>query len=124
MQAKKSNQINSPSIRLAPQDRYREERQVLLRLYYCFHTKVGLCPEVVLTCRQSGLQAKMVYSEYIAKYPKTSRLLSNQEFLLFFEPLPKDCKSFDFQEICEESNAFSVQNILRNNKDVYKVRLG
>ena len=56
--------------------------------------------------------------EWYLVYP-----MERKTFTLIFEKLPKSCTKFTFAEIIPEPGAFIVENIVRNNQDVYSITL-
>ena len=67
----------------------------------------------------------LIHHENISLYPDWTVVPAFQDFwfTLVFSGLPKDCKTFDLQEIIPEEGGFHVKNIKRNGSDVYRVKL-
>lgn len=70
-------------------------------------------------------KSKLLHAENVPFNPewKIAQSVGWHSFTLVFEPLPKNCKSFDLIEQIPESGAFYVPNIMRNYNDVYNVEL-
>jgi hypothetical protein len=73
----------------------------------------------------SGARSKLIHAENISIAPVWTHIPDNTEyaFLLIFAGLPKSCKKFDLVEEIPEPGGFLVQNISRNDTDVYHINL-
>lgn len=73
----------------------------------------------------SGARSKLIHAENISIAPVWTHIPGNAEyaFLLIFAGLPKSCKQFDLVEEIPEPGGFLVQNINRNDTDVYHINL-
>lgn len=73
--------------------------------------------------KPSGTKRKLVHAENITMYPNWTVLERNgaYPFSLYFEGLSKSCTSFDLKEIIPQDGGFNVENIPRNQTDVYQV---
>ena len=71
----------------------------------------------------SATRSKLVHAENISYAPIWTRIPDGQQysFLLIFSGLPKSCKQFDLLEEIPEPGGFFIQNISRNEKDVYHI---
>ena len=71
----------------------------------------------------SGTRSKLLHAENISIAPVWTRIPDGQQysFLLIFSGLPKSCKQFDLVEEIPEPGGFFIQNISRNEKDVYHI---
>ena len=71
----------------------------------------------------SGTRARLVHAENVSFAPMWTMVPDgvNYNFLLIFSSLPKSCTNFDLIEEVPTSGGFHVQNIQRNQKDVYHV---
>ena len=71
----------------------------------------------------SGTRSKLVHAENISFAPVWTRIPDGQQysFLLIFSGLPKSCKQFDLVEEIPEPGGFFIQNISRNETDVYHI---
>jgi hypothetical protein len=67
----------------------------------------------------------MVHAENVTYAPVWTQLMSYGvfSFTLLFKGLPKGCTSFDLVEEIEQTGAFHISDIERNNQDVYHVWL-
>ncbi|MGC1240461.1 MAG: hypothetical protein WA874_02685 [Chryseosolibacter sp.] len=71
----------------------------------------------------SGTKSGLVHAENITYAPVWTRIPDGQQysFLLIFSGLPKSCKQFDLVEEIPEPGGFFIQNISRNETDVYHI---
>ena len=89
------------------------ERDMLIRIWKTTY----------LVDRTSGSRSKLLHTENISLAPLWT-LVPDQTtytFLLIFSALPKSCKTFDLLEDISQPGGFHVQNIHRNNNDVYHI---
>ena len=106
-----------------------EEKQVIV--HCCFPASpmwgnlIRIWPSTFLIDKKSGHESKLMYAENIAVFPYWTEVSPMKDFwfTLIFSGLPKDCKSFDLQEMIPEEGGFWVQNIKRNSSDVYRVKI-
>lgn len=86
---------------------------------------IRIWKSTVIIDRASGVRAPLIHAENISYAPAWTRVPVNSEFrfLLIFESLPTTCVSFDLLEDIPEEGGFFVGGILRNQTDVYHVRL-
>jgi hypothetical protein len=75
--------------------------------------------------RASGSRSSLVHAENISFAPQWTRIPDGvlYSFLLIFSGLPKACQHFDLKEEIEQPGGFFVQNISRNQTDVYHIDL-
>ena len=73
--------------------------------------------------RASGTRSKLIHAENITYAPVWTRIPDGQQytFLLIFSGLPKSCNLFDLVEEIPEPGGFCIQNISRNERDVYHI---
>lgn len=73
----------------------------------------------------SGTRSKLIHAENISMAPVWTQIPDKLEysFLLIFSGLPKSCKQFDLVEEIKEPGGFFVQNISRNETDVYHINI-
>lgn len=78
-----------------------------------------------LTDRGSGTRARLLHAENISFAPVWTLIPDRTtfSFLLIFSSLPKSCKQFDLVEEIPQPGGFHVQNIQRNQRDVYHITL-
>lgn len=71
----------------------------------------------------SSAKAKLIHAENISYAPQWTLIPDSGtfSFLLIFSSLPKSCTHFDLVEEIPQPGGFHVRNIVRNNKDVYRV---
>ena len=69
----------------------------------------------------SAVRSKLVHAENISMAPVWTQIPDGGKysFLLIFSGLPKSCKQFDLIEEISEPGGFFIQNISRNETDVY-----
>jgi hypothetical protein len=78
-----------------------------------------------LVDRTSDFRAKLLHAENISFAPVWTQIPDGKQytFLLIFSGLPKSCQQFDLIEEISEPGGFSIQNISRNETDVYHIDL-
>jgi hypothetical protein len=71
----------------------------------------------------SSYRAKLVHAENISFAPQWTMIPDRKSFrfLLIFEGLPKSCVTFNLVEDIPQAGGFFVENIPRNETDVYHV---
>ncbi len=74
----------------------------------------------------SGTRSRLIHAENISMAPVWTHIPDGREysFLLIFSGLPKSCKQFDLVEEIPEPGGFLVENISRNETDVYHIDVG
>ncbi len=89
-------------------------------------TLIRIWPTTYLYDLNSAYRSELVHVENITYYPDWFLCPAGTEtyFTLIFSGLPKSCTAFDFIEHCtNQSGAFHVKNIQRNESDVYFLQL-
>jgi hypothetical protein len=78
-----------------------------------------------LVDRDSAARSGLVHAENITFAPIWTIIPDFKEytFLLIFERLPKSCSVFHLIEEIDQPGAFVVQNISRNERDVYHISI-
>ena len=73
--------------------------------------------------RASGARSQLIHAENISYAPMWTLIPKKGRFsfLLIFSALPKDCTVFDLLEDIPQTGGFFIQNIQRNQLDVYHV---
>ena len=73
--------------------------------------------------RSSGSRSELIHAENISYAPQWTMIPNKGmfSFLLIFSALPKDCTMFDLLEDIPQTGGFFIQNIQRNQLDVYHV---
>lgn len=104
-----------------------EEKQVIV--HCCFKSlgfyeeKIRIWPSTFLIDRRSSHVSKLVYHENISLFPHWTDVTPGKDyyFTLIFSGLPSGCASFDLLESIPESDGFYVENIQRNETDIYHI---
>ncbi len=75
--------------------------------------------------RASGSRSQLVHAENISVAPTWTQIPDNKtyNFLLIFSGLPRSCQSFDLVEEISQPGGFFIENISRNERDVYHIDL-
>lgn len=75
--------------------------------------------------RASGARSGLVHAENISFAPQWTAIPGNTtfHFLLIFSGLPRSCQKFDFVEEIQQAGGFRVNNIARNEQDVYHITI-
>lgn len=78
-----------------------------------------------LVDRSSGARSRLVHAENISFAPVWTQIPDGKtySFLLIFSALPKSCKLFDLIEDIPQAGGFFIENIARNQTDVYHIDL-
>lgn len=73
----------------------------------------------------SATRSKLLHAENISIAPHWTPIPvgGKYSFLLIFSGLPKSCKQFDLKEEISQPGGFYIQNISRNESDVYHLEL-
>ena len=73
--------------------------------------------------RDSSHKSSLIHTLKISIYPSWTFIEPGKSFFftLIFSGLPRSCKSFDLIENIPEPGGFMVENIGRNELDVYNV---
>lgn len=83
--------------------------------------EVRIWPSIVLRCRMTGQEVKLVRAVGLAPFPAWTRLELGGAYTLLFPPLPDECPAFDLLEDIPEPGGLIVRNIVRNASDVYRL---
>jgi len=88
-------------------------------------TLIRIWRTTFLIDRASGTKSGLVHAENISLAPLWTLIPKDMDFsfLLIFSALPKACKLFDLVEEIPQPGGFCIQNIPRNERDVYHVNL-
>jgi len=111
------------------QAKVEEEKQVIV--HCCFPASpflgnlIRIWRSTYLFDNNSDHKSHLIHAENISIYPNWTPVpfMKDFWFTLVFSGLPKDCKSFDFQEVIPEEGGFFVQSIKRNSSDIYKIKI-
>lgn len=102
----------------------REEGQVVVHCHFlAFPGALVRIWKSTFLISESGSRSALVHAENISFAPVWTELdgYGIFTFTLIFSPLPKDCTQFDLREEIEQSGAFFVSDIPRNESDIYHV---
>jgi len=99
------------------------ERQTIVHVVMKEGCYARVWPSTYLIERETDKRLKLVRSFNIAIYPQWGTLKEGGKFTLIFKGLSKSCKTFDLAELIPQPGAFYVDNIVRNNTDVYEVAI-
>ena len=106
-----------------------EERQVVLHCEIPLPIHFGLMIRIFsssyLYDAHSVCKAELLHHENIALGPAWKHIPPGApiRFSLFFKGLPKSCTMFHFKEEIADNSGFEFRNIVRNDSDVYSVKL-
>ncbi len=107
-----------------------EEGQVIVHVMYLpspLFEEVGIriWPTTYLVPHDGGIRGQLVSADNIAVYPNWQFIkpCKPHYFTLLFTPLPKNCRIFNLIEEIPQPNGFQINNIQRNQEDVYEVQL-
>ena len=103
-----------------------EERQVTVHCKYGAGNEgdmIRIWKSTFLYARDSNHKSPLIHTLKISIYPGWTFIEAGKTifFTLIFSGLPHSCKSFDLIENIPEPGGFFVENISRNNLDVYNV---
>jgi hypothetical protein len=78
-----------------------------------------------LVDKASSSRSRLIHAENISFAPQWTQIPDGvtYNFLLIFSALPKSCQSFDLLEDIPQPGGFFVENIQRNETDVYHIDL-
>ena len=106
-----------------------EEKQVIVHCCFPATQMMGNLIRVwrstFLVDNASDHKSKLIHAENITIYPYWTVVEAFQDhwFTLVFSGLPKDCTSFDLQEIIPQEGGFHVKRIKRNSTDIYRIKI-
>lgn len=111
------------------QPKIEEEKQVIV--HCCFPATyfdgslIRIWQSTYLIDDTLAHRSSLIHHENISLFPYWTEVPAFKDFwfTLIFSGLPKECKTFDLQEIIPEEGGFLVKNIKRNGTDVYRVKL-
>jgi len=127
--------ITKPKVEIAPdilkklQQMTQEDGQVIVHcvsggsMFYDSYVRVW--KSTYLFDKSSDHTSELVHVENITLAPEWMLVPSGSyaHYSLIFSGLPKDCTSFDLEEVIPQPGGFIAKNIKRNSADVYFVRL-
>lgn len=102
------------------------ESQVIIHCKYRAGTEdnlIRIWKSTFLYARDSTHKSSLINTQKISIYPHWTFIEVGKSyfFTLIFSGLPRTCKSFDLLENIPEPGGFFVENISRNDLDVYHV---
>lgn len=127
--------ITKPEVEIATellvdlQSQIQEEGQVVV---HCISTAaadydhyIRVWPTTYLLDQHSPHRSDLVHVEKVAMAPMWQLVPAGTmaNYSLIFSGLPKDCTVFDLEEIIPLPGRFSAKSIVRNDTDVYFIRL-
>jgi transposase-like protein len=107
-----------------PLEKIKEESQVTIHFKYTgsmWGNKIRIWKSTFLHAKGSSHRSSLVHVENISVHPTWTHVSAGEtiNFTLIFSGLPKDCESFDLIEDIPEPGGFVINDIKRNNSDVY-----
>ncbi len=127
--------IDKPKIDISPEIRKQlltqteEMGQVVMHFLYepgIYGSKIRIWPTSYLYDQHSPHRSELVHQDRISLYPEWTDVypMMDHFFTLIFSGLPKTCSTFNFKEECaNQGNEFKVDDIIRNQSDVYYFRI-
>jgi hypothetical protein len=102
----------------------KEESQVTIHFKYTgsmWGDKIRIWKSTFLHAKGSSHRSSLVHAENISVHPTWTHVSAGEtiNFTLIFSGLPKDCEYFDLIEDIPEPGGFIINDIKRNNSDVY-----
>ncbi len=108
---------------LALQTELAEEGQTIVHCICGQDAAYRIWPSTYLIEYGSNKKAKLITAFNISFYPYWTIKNKGQKFTLLFEGLSEECAVFDLIESIPQDGGFQVKNIVRNNTDVYTIRI-
>ena len=107
-----------------PLEKIKEESQVTIHFKYTgsmWGNKIRIWKSTFLHAKGSSHRSSLVHVENISVHPTWTHVSAGEtiNFTLIFSGLPKDCEYFDLIEDIPEPGGFIINDIKRNNSDVY-----
>ena len=107
-----------------PLEKIKEESQVTIHFKYTgsmWGDKIRIWKSTFLHAKGSSHRSSLVHVENISVHPTWTHVSEGEtiNFTLIFSGLPKDCEYFDLIEDIPEPGGFVINDIKRNNSDVY-----
>jgi len=102
-----------------------EQGQVILHFLYrsgLYGSRIRIWPTTYLYDQHTTHRSELVHREQISLFPEWTDVmpLTDYYFTLIMSGLPKSCTVFNFREECNnQGNEFKVDDIIRNQSDVY-----
>jgi len=110
--------------KMKPLEDIKEESQVTIHFKYTgsmWGDKIRIWKSTFLHAKGSSHRSSLVHVENISVHPTWTHVSAGEtiNFTLIFSGLPKDCEFFDLIEDIPEPGGFIINDIKRNNSDVY-----
>jgi len=107
-----------------PLEKIKEESQVTIHFKYTgsmWGNKIRIWKSTFLHAKGSSHRSSLVHVENISVHPTWTHVSAGEtiNFTLIFSGLPKEGESFDLIEDIPEPGGFIINDIKRNNSDVY-----
>jgi len=107
-----------------PLEKIKEESQVTIHFKYTgsmWGNKIRIWKSTFLHAKGSSHRSSLLHVENISVHPTWTHVSAGEtiNFTLIFSGLPKDCEYFDLIEDIPEPGGFIINDIKRNNSDVY-----
>jgi len=107
-----------------PLEKIKEESQVTIHFKYTgsmWGNKIRIWKSTFLHAKGSSHRSSLIHVENISVHPTWTHVSAGEtiNFTLIFSGLPKDCEYFDLIEDIPEPGGFIINDIKRNNSDVY-----
>jgi transposase-like protein len=107
-----------------PLEKIKEESQVTIHFKYTgsmWGDKIRIWKSTFLHAKGSSHRSSLVHVENISIHPTWTHVSAGEtiNFTLIFSGLPKYCEYFDLIEDIPEPGGFIINDIKRNNSDVY-----
>jgi hypothetical protein len=114
-------------VKIKTQDEAEEESQEVVHCTFVsgeYEQAIRVWKSTYLLDRGSEHRSELVSAFNVSMYPAWTRVKGGHslQFTLIFTGLPKSCKAFDLIEIIPQPGGFVERNILRNEKDVYRIQ--
>jgi len=127
--------ITKPEVEIAPdllfdlKSQIQEEGQVIVHCLSAaaadYDHYIRVWPTTYLLDQHSAHRSDLVHVENVSMAPMWQLVPAGSvaNYSLIFSGLPKSCLLFDLEEIIPLPGRFSAKSILRNDTDVYFIRL-
>lgn len=119
----------SEEVHAAIKEQQAQEGQVIVHCHFknesYFEVGIRIWKTTFLCPTNAEDKIKLMHAENITMYPTYTGVKAYQShhFTLVFSALPKDCSLFHLVEEIPEPGAFRVDNISRNQTDIYHVNI-
>ena len=97
-----------------------EEKQIIIHCLVKGEAVLSIRPDCFLMSNKPHRKSFLLFNFGVLLHPKTSYGI-DQTFTLIFGGLDKDCNKFNFIEGKLHKGMFLVQDIIRNEEDIYHI---